>query len=103
MNVEELDQYVKSECKAYDIFIEKARENQNEKNSRRPSTKRFNPEKVEREAQKMWVSVVTNLHEKLKSDKSLKKAAPLRWKSFMMENNILEIFEDSMGELELNE
>lgn len=103
MNVDELDQYIKSECKAYDIFIEKARENQNEKNLNRQFKKRFNPEKVEREAQKMWVSVVTNLQGNLKSDKSLKKASSLRWKSFMMENNILESFEDSMGQLELNE
>lgn len=103
MNVDELDQYIKSECKAYDIFIEKAREEQNNKNSRRQPNKRFNPEKVEREAQKMWKTVIANLHEKLQSDKSLKRGSAIRWKAFMNENNILENFEDSMGELEFSE
>ncbi|GAP02016.1 hypothetical protein FFRU_250060 [Fructobacillus fructosus] len=103
MNVDELDQYIKSNCRAYNIFIEKAREEQNDKNSRRQPKKRFNSEKVERESQKMWEAVIANLHSNLQSDKSLKRGAAIRWIAFMNENNILESFEDSMGELELSE
>lgn len=102
MNVDELDQYIKDNCRAYDIFIEKAREDQIDRNSRRKVSKRFNDDKMERAAQKSWHDVVVNFHEKLKSD-TLKKTSPLRWKNFIEENEILESFEDSMAELEMSE
>jgi hypothetical protein len=103
MNIDELDSYIKSNCKAYDIFIEKAREDQIDRNSRRKVSKRFNDEKIEREAEKSWSKVVANFYEKLKSTSTLKKASPLTWKNFMAENEVLESFEDSMAELEMSE
>ncbi|MBX8456269.1 hypothetical protein [Apilactobacillus kunkeei] len=103
MNIDELDSYIKSNCKAYDIFIEKAREDQIDRNSKRKASKRFNDEKIERAAEKSWNEVIANFHEKLKSTSTLKKASPLTWKNFIAENEILESLEDSMAELDMSE
>ena len=51
MNTDDLDEYIEENSKSYDIFIEKARINQREKNATRAFNKRYTNERVEDEAQ----------------------------------------------------
>lgn len=52
MNTDELNQYLKSNSSAYNIFIEKALEDQKARNERRPVAKRWDIVKIERQAEK---------------------------------------------------
>ncbi|MDV3544906.1 hypothetical protein [Leuconostoc falkenbergense] len=103
MNTEDLNEYIKANSKAYDIFIEKARVYQNGKNANRKMDKRFSAEKVEKKAQTMWENIVVNLHDKLNAEKTLKKHPSTDWIKFMEEHEMLDNLEDSMGVLDLED
>ncbi|KMY80851.1 hypothetical protein WZ78_08780 [Leuconostoc mesenteroides subsp. dextranicum] len=100
MNIEDLSDYIKADCSAYKIFIEKALEDQKARNERRPVAKRWDIVKIERQAEKMWANVVTSLHDKLRMESSLKNKEPIYWVKFIADNEILDNFENSMAEFE---
>ena len=103
MNTDDLDEYIKENSKAYDIFIEKARINQREKNATRALNKRYTNERVEEEAQQMWRNIIKHLYGKLHSEPKLKDKSPIYWVDFILENNLLESLENSMFDLDLDE
>ena len=88
MNTEELNEYIKTNSKAYDIFIEKALVYQNNKNASRKMEKRFSED---------------NLHDKLNAEKTLKKHPSTDWIRFMEEHEMIDNLEDSMGVLDLED
>lgn len=103
MDTEELNEYIKTNSKAYDIFIEKALVYQNNKNASRKMEKRFSEDKVASKAEKMWENIVVNLHDKLNAEKTLKKHPSTDWIRFMEEHEMIDNLEDSMGVLDLED
>lgn len=104
MEIKELETYLEENSKVKTIFIEKAIEFQQEKNSKKQPAKRLNEAKINRIVDKMWDQVLGNIHDSIM--KQLKgKTSYLggKWTQFIEDNEILDMLEESMEEMELGE
>lgn len=101
MTKQELQDYLEQHSNGYQTFIGKATDDQNSRNSRRSPAKRWNEIKINRAAEKMWKEVVSNVHDKIKSQVGNTSVNGYqKWVEFMNEFAIIESFDDSMNELE---
>ncbi|RRD29388.1 hypothetical protein EII38_09740 [Streptococcus minor] len=106
MYLDEFKAYLENNSRAYEQFIKKALDYQNEKNARRtPARKKWSEEKVEREAEKMWIDMVKSVYEKIKSNGKFKRRYVHQeeiddWVKFMNEHEIIDSLSDSIDELE---
>ena len=106
MYPDEFKEYLENHGRTYERFMQKALDFQNAKNAKRtPARKKWSEEKVEREAEMMWASVVKNVYDKIKANGKFKKRYVHQeeiddWIQFMNEHEILDSFADSVDELE---
>ncbi|EGO8271580.1 TPA: hypothetical protein I0H48_RS08930 [Enterococcus faecalis] len=103
MYLDEFKKYLEENCKAKNIFLEKAIDYQNEKNRKRPKDKRWNLIRLEHEVNTMWETTVSNLYNQISPHVP---KCPLedywrkQWLEFIDEHNVLDYFEESVAELE---
>lgn len=102
MNKDDLEEYIKNNSRAYTIFINKALEFQQNKNAGRALKSRFSDVKVEREANKMWTDTLAKFHTNLMISQELKKKSYQNWVDKIKDNDILDIFEESMSDLDFD-
>lgn len=86
----------------FEIYIQKALDLQQERNSRRSEKKgkKWNGARMEREAYRMWEDVVLSAYEQVKRARVEMKAGTKTWIEFMKENEFLENFNDGISEME---
>lgn len=105
MNFSEFKNYIEQNCRAQDIFISKATLFQQTQNAKRSPKQRWSNAKIANEVDKMWISVVKNMHENIKSSGKIKKHYDHNveiesWISFINEEELLDSFVDSIDEIE---
>lgn len=98
----EFKKYLEDNSRGYKIFIVKAINLQNEKNKKRTGKQKKWPEaKIERQVLEMWKQVVLNAYNSIRAEKGVPKYNGEQiWIDFMNEVNFIEMFDDSMNELE---
>lgn len=86
----------------FEIYIQKALELQQDRNSRRSEKKgkKWNNARMEREAYGMWEDVVLSAYEQVKRARVEMKAGTKTWIEFLKENEFLETFNDGISEME---
>lgn len=102
MNFTDFKEWLEENANGYGIFIRKAHDLQEEKNKKRTGkNKKWNEARIEKEVESMWVMLVQNAHEKIKSQKGMPDHNGKQiWIDFMNEINFIEMFDDSVSELE---
>lgn len=101
MELKTFKKYLEENSRGYRIFTSKALDYQIAKNKTRTKNK-WNDAKIERTVQEMWKQVVNNAYDKIKSQKG--KAYPGSekiWINFMNEIEFIDMFDESMAELEI--
>ncbi|TLQ05435.1 hypothetical protein FEZ51_01890 [Pediococcus stilesii] len=97
MNKEELEEYLEANSGIKEKFMDKALDYQVIKNKNRQPAKRWEFNRVEREAEKMYNKVLDSIYDKLKT--AIKSSDSKKWKMFIDENYVFEDLEDSMSEM----
>lgn len=102
MNFTDFKEWLEENTSGYGIFMRKANDLQEEKNKKRTGkNKKWNEARIEKEVESMWSILVQNAHEKIKSEKGTPNYNGKQiWIDFMNEINFIEMFDDSVSELE---
>lgn len=101
MKLNTFKEYLETHATSYEKFIEKATEYQKAKNKNRQAKHRWPEKKIERAVDAMWDQVVQSAYEKIKQQKGRAHAGSDQiWLQFMNENDFLELFNESLDEIE---
>lgn len=104
MNNNELATYITSNSRTKKLFLGKALDFLAEENKSRPTNKRWDSARLEREAEIMFDKVIENVHTKMVriiKPKFLKDKGA--WKKFMEANEVVQRLEESMADLQFEE
>lgn len=97
----ELAEYIASNSEVQSKFESKAMEYQQMKNDKRPKAKQWNEAKMQHAVERMYGTVLDNVHNKIKPHiKPNVLDQHKAWSDFMEKNAVLEELEESMGEIE---
>jgi hypothetical protein len=103
MTKDEFENYVVKNCTAKELFYEKALAKQQKTNKDRKLAHRWNNTKIERAVDKMWDSVIEDFYHKVGAAvNNASNYSSQNWLPFMDENEILDLFEDSMQQLDFD-
>lgn len=103
MTKEEFENYVVENCEAKELFYEKSRAKQQKTNKGRPAARRWNDTKIERAVDKMWDPVIEDLYNKVRAAVNKQSNySSQNWVPFIEESELLELFEDSMQQLDFD-
>lgn len=102
MNLVDFKKWLEENANGYQVFINKANDLQEERNKKRTGkTKKWNEAKIERVVNGMWSDVAQNAYNKIKAEKGIPTYNGTQiWIDFIEEVNFIEMFDDSMNELE---
>lgn len=102
MNLVDFREWLEENTSGYQVFISKANELQEERNKKRTGkTKKWNEAKIARVVNSMWSDVVQNAYNKIKDAKGVPAYNGRQvWMDFIEEVSFVEMFDDSMNELE---
>lgn len=100
MNYREFLQYLEFNLDSYPIFLQKAQQYQQEQNAKRQKRSQWNDEKIKKAAYEMWKKSMETLYNNLKRE--IKSDSPPEWTSFIENNNILEMVNDSISEMDFS-
>lgn len=101
MKLNTFKEYLETNATGYEKFIAKATKYQQLKNKARSPKNRWPEKKVERAINAMWDQVVQAAYEKIKQQKGRAHAGSEQiWIQFMNENDFLELFNESLDEIE---
>ncbi|AVK62183.1 hypothetical protein C5Z26_00225 [Lactobacillus sp. CBA3606] len=97
MDTETLQKYLEDNSQVVAIFMSKCTDFLNQQNQARLPARRFNDAEINRQAEKMLVSVLENIHDKIAPHTREQTVAA--WTQFLSENDVLDDLELSMSEL----
>ena len=104
MNKNELLEYIDTNSTAITIFKDKIRTEQEAKNNKRQSAKRWNEAKIERVVNKYTDDFIGNVYDKLyKGMKANRNTSSQEWIAFIETNEILDDLEESVSMMEIGE
>ena len=104
MNKNELLEYIDTNSTAITIFKDKVRANQEAKNKKRQSAKRWNEAKIERIVDKFTDDFIGNIYDKLyKGVKANRNTPRDKWIEFIETNEILDSLEELVSMMEIGE
>ena len=104
MNKNELLEYIDTNSTAITIFKDKIRTEQEAKNNKRQSAKRWNEAKIERVVNKYSDDFIGNVYDKLyKGIKANRNTSSQKWIDFIKTNEILDDLEESVSMMEIGE
>lgn len=104
MNKNELLEYIDNNSTAITIFKDKVRAEQEAKNKKRQSAKRWNEAKIERTVDKFTDDFIGNIYDKLyKGMKANRNTSSQKWIDFIETNEILDDLEESVSMMEIGE
>jgi predicted SPOUT superfamily RNA methylase MTH1 len=99
MDIDEFLEYLEANSSAKDTFLEKATEYLEDKNAARERKSRWSESKIEAEAEKMWLSVVSNLYKSLRSVVKSRDNAD-KWIDFIEKNGVFDGFAEGIDDME---
>ena len=100
MELKTFKQYLEENSRGYRIFTSKALDYQIAKNKTRTKNK-WNDAKIERTVQEMWKQVSENAYDKIKAQKGKAYLGSDKiWIDYMNEIEFIDMFDESMAELE---
>lgn len=104
MNKNELLEYIDNNSTAITIFKDKVRTEQEAKNNKRQSAKRWNEAKIERVVNKYTDDFIGNVYDKLyKEIEANRNTSSQKWIDFIETNEILDDLEESVSMMEIGE
>lgn len=101
MKYKEFLDYLETNLDGYHTFTEKALVYQKEKNSARPTKKRWEEDKLQRATYDMWKKAMEPLYNNLKQE--IKSGVAQDWVSYIENHEILEITNDGITTMDFNE
>lgn len=104
MNKNGLLEYIDTNSTAITIFKDKVRANQEAKNKKRQSAKRWNEAKIERIVDKYTDDFIGNVYDKIyKGMKANRNTSSQEWIDFLETNEILDDLEESVSMIDFGE
>ncbi|EOL42040.1 hypothetical protein RV11_GL003468 [Enterococcus phoeniculicola] len=101
MQFKEFQEWLETNSTSKEVFLSKWSESQAEKNKKRQPKKRWDEKKVLRSGTEEWKRAVTGAYEKIKAQKGVPKFNGYQiWTDFIDEIGFVEMFDDSINELE---
>ena len=103
MQYQEFKEWLENNSNSKHIFLTKWKDYQISKNSKRTGkTKKWDDDKIIRTGEEEWKKIVANTYQKLKSHLGISKYNGYQeWIDFIEKNEILESFDNSILEIEL--
>lgn len=98
MKYKDFLQYLEANLDTYQVFISKAMQFQRDKNSKRPATKRWDEDKIQRAAYDMWKKSMENLFNTIKRE--VNSHVDSIWREYIEKNNILESVNDGIRDMD---
>lgn len=102
MNFTDFKEWLENNTNGYSIFIRKANDLQLEKNKKRTGkNKKWNDTRIEKEVESMWTTLAQNAYDKIRAEKGIPHYNGKQiWIDFMNEINFIEMFDDSVSDME---
>lgn len=102
MNFIDFKEWLENNTNGYGIFIRKANDLQEEKNKKRTGkNKKWNEARIEKEVKSMWTILAQNAYDKIRAEKGVPSYNGKQiWIDFMNEINFIEMFDDSVSDME---
>ncbi|KAF1297274.1 hypothetical protein BAU15_06045 [Enterococcus sp. JM4C] len=102
MQFKEFQEWLELNSKSKEVFLGKWAASQVEKNKKRQPKKRWDEKKVLRNGLAEWKRAVTGAYDKIRGQKGMPLINGYQiWVDFMDEIGFIEMFDDSISELEL--
>jgi hypothetical protein len=103
MQFKEFQEWLEISSKSKDIFLAKWNDSQIEKNKNRQKKKKWDEKKILKTGLDEWKRAVTGAYEKIKGEKGTPAYNGYQiWLNFMEEMSFIEMFDDSISEIEFD-
>lgn len=102
MNFTDFKEWLEENTNGYGVFIRKSRDLQEEKNKKRTGkNKKWTETRIAKEVESMWATLAKSAHDKIRAEKGIPSYNGKQiWIDFMNEINFIEMFDDSVSDME---